>query len=104
MTEPATVQLPRVNVSTIAAIVGITVPVLMLIGALLVTGYNYVFSRAQYELSQTALEKRLSSFEMRYDEGTKIQTEATRAVEKRLDHMDDTIAHLQVQATPKHGQ
>lgn len=98
MTEPpASVQLPRVNVSTL---VGVGIPVLMFFGALLSVFYTYVVSKTQIEINQIALERRMTG----YDETTRSQTNAIRAVEDRLSHMDDTIAHLQIQATPKHGQ
>jgi hypothetical protein len=95
--QPASVQLPRVNISTI---IGVTIPVLMFIGALLGVFYTYVVSKTQVELNQISLEKRLTDFE----QTTRNQTNSIRAVEDRLSHMDDTIAHLQIQATPKHGQ
>jgi hypothetical protein len=99
VTEPASVQLPRVNVSTI---VGVGIPVLMFIGALLSVFYTFVVSKTQVELNQISLEKRLTSFETKFEETTQAQTSATRALEARVAHMDDTIANLKIQATPKH--
>jgi hypothetical protein len=102
MTEPASVQLPRINVSTIVTVVGITIPVLMAVGAGLGVFYNYVVSKTQVELNQTSLEKRLTGFETKFEDRTEKQTNAIRAIEDRLAHMDDTIANLKIQATPKH--
>jgi CHASE1-domain containing sensor protein len=95
VSEPASVQLPRVNVSTI---VGVGIPVLMFFGALLSVFYTYVVSKTQVELNQIAIEKRMDA----NDETIKLQTNAIRAMEDRLSHMDDTIANLKIQATPKH--
>jgi hypothetical protein len=95
MSEPASVQLPRVNISTI---VGVAIPSLMFIGALLSVFYTFVVSKTQVELNQIAIAARLTAIEKKLES----QTEAIRAVEDRSARMEDTLANLKIQATPKH--